>query len=86
MTDETQPQSNDFRKRIARPLFVHTVSAHYWQAADNAANDYSERVSDLGGEVIAIAPMIDNDTTGDYPVTYYLRTVTYRAPSRIDPA
>ena len=83
MSDERQPTTNDYRKRIARPVFVRTCAARYWEAADNAANAYAELVSNSGGEVIDVRPMIECDTSGDYPTTYHLRVVTYRAASPI---
>jgi hypothetical protein len=82
---ERQPQTNDFRRRIARPVYVQTLAAQVWTHADSQANDFSDLVTDAGGEVLDIRPLVERDTSGDYPTTYHLRIVTYRASSRIAP-
>ena len=70
-------------ERMYRPMFVQTCYAGVAQWADTEANDYSEKVADQGGEVVAITSSIETDTSGDYPASVHYRTVTYRAAARI---
>jgi hypothetical protein len=85
MTSEKQPSSNDYRKRIARPLYVQTFSAADEHKADAKANDYSDLVTDQGGEVTRITPLVEAHYLDNETTIYHLRVVTYRAASRIDP-
>ena len=78
---EKQPQTNDYRTRAYRPLFVQTFTGDGPRDADEQANDYSERVSDLGGEVVSITcekVIYQEEASYDY------RYVAYRATRRID--
>lgn len=78
-----QPGTNDFRKRTARPLYVCTFWDRGFGPAEDAANDFSELVTDLGGEVVSITAGYSQAPLSDDAAHY--RTVTYRNVSRITP-
>lgn len=81
---DRQP-SNDFRARIARPVFVRTFADPGAGIADNAANHFAGLVADNGGEVLDIRAYHVRDTSGDYAVDDHYRVVTYKAPRQINP-
>jgi hypothetical protein len=65
--------------RIARPIFCRTLTSDSTQYADTAANQFSERVANEGGEVLGIQAYREVDVSGDRATTYHHRVVTYKA-------